>query len=81
MPREESPARVRTRDRTPIPLAHMPRERHYNTPPSRERHYNHPGLDSYVRPTAKAMAKQAAYKPSHRMVGKQSPPIVAQLDE
>eukprot|EP00971_Amphidinium_carterae_P068581 1357916-Amphidinium_carterae.1 len=27
------------------------------------------------------MAKQAVYKPSHRMVGKQSPPIVAQLDE
>eukprot|EP00971_Amphidinium_carterae_P217636 4320229-Amphidinium_carterae.1 len=32
MPREESPARMRTRNRTPIPLAHMPRERHYVHP-------------------------------------------------
>eukprot|EP00971_Amphidinium_carterae_P037280 732643-Amphidinium_carterae.1 len=40
-----------------------------------------PGLDRYVRPTSKAMARPAEYRPSHRLVGKQSPPIVAQLDE
>eukprot|EP00971_Amphidinium_carterae_P174458 3458327-Amphidinium_carterae.1 len=40
-----------------------------------------PGLDMYVRPTSKAMARQTEYRPSHRLRGKQSPPIVAQLDE
>eukprot|EP00971_Amphidinium_carterae_P037062 728339-Amphidinium_carterae.1 len=39
-----------------------------------------PGLE-YVQPTAKMMAKPEQYKPSRRLVGKQSPPIVAQLDE
>eukprot|EP00971_Amphidinium_carterae_P305169 6064111-Amphidinium_carterae.1 len=39
-----------------------------------------PGLE-YVRPTAKAIAKQAEYKPSRRLVGKQSPPMLAQLEE
>eukprot|EP00971_Amphidinium_carterae_P272961 5417484-Amphidinium_carterae.1 len=71
MPREESPARMRMRDRTPIPLAHA--EGEAILPP--------PGLDMYVRPTAKAMARQAEYRPSHRLVGKQTSPIVAQLDE
>eukprot|EP00971_Amphidinium_carterae_P070564 1395424-Amphidinium_carterae.1 len=40
-----------------------------------------PGLDHYVRPTAKATARPEEYKPSRRLIGKQSPPIVAQLDE
>eukprot|EP00971_Amphidinium_carterae_P041602 817078-Amphidinium_carterae.1 len=40
-----------------------------------------PGLEIYVRPTAKVMARPKEYKPSRRLMGKQSPPIVAQLDE
>eukprot|EP00971_Amphidinium_carterae_P192928 3828485-Amphidinium_carterae.1 len=40
-----------------------------------------PGLDVYVRPTSKAMAKPAAYRPTHQPIGKQTPPIVAQLEE
>eukprot|EP00971_Amphidinium_carterae_P153167 3036254-Amphidinium_carterae.1 len=39
-----------------------------------------PGLE-YVTPTAKQMARPEKYKPSHRLVGKQPPPIVAMLDE
>eukprot|EP00971_Amphidinium_carterae_P219233 4351966-Amphidinium_carterae.1 len=54
MPREESPARMRTRDRSPIPLAHMPRERQYDHPL---------GLTIMY---AKAMARPAEYKPSSR---------------
>eukprot|EP00971_Amphidinium_carterae_P262156 5200042-Amphidinium_carterae.1 len=40
-----------------------------------------PGLDHYIRPTAKGMARPEEYKPSRRWIGKQSPPIVAQLEE
>eukprot|EP00971_Amphidinium_carterae_P309304 6146615-Amphidinium_carterae.2 len=40
-----------------------------------------PRLDVYVRPTSKALAKPAAYRPTHRLIGKQTPPIVAQLEE
>eukprot|EP00971_Amphidinium_carterae_P000837 16416-Amphidinium_carterae.5 len=41
-----------------------------------------PGLEpaQYVHPPSKAMAKPAGYKPTHCLVGKHSPPIVAQLD-
>eukprot|EP00971_Amphidinium_carterae_P022890 451353-Amphidinium_carterae.1 len=34
-----------------------------------------PGLDHYIRPTAKGMARPKEYKPSRRLIGKQSPPI------
>eukprot|EP00971_Amphidinium_carterae_P035066 690136-Amphidinium_carterae.1 len=67
MPREESPARMRQRARTPIPLAAS------GTHAEGEAVRPPPGLDNYVRLTAKAMAKQTVYKPSHRMIGKQSP--------
>eukprot|EP00971_Amphidinium_carterae_P166808 3305287-Amphidinium_carterae.2 len=40
-----------------------------------------PGLDQYVRPTSEAMAKPAGSRPTHRLIGKQTPPIVAQLEE
>eukprot|EP00971_Amphidinium_carterae_P099463 1967715-Amphidinium_carterae.1 len=39
------------------------------------------GLDNYIRPTAKVIARPEEYKPSRRLIGKQSPPIVAQLEE
>eukprot|EP00971_Amphidinium_carterae_P343927 6483981-Amphidinium_carterae.1 len=41
----------------------------------------HRNIILYVHSTSKAMAKPNPCKPPHRLTGKQSPPIVAQLDE
>eukprot|EP00971_Amphidinium_carterae_P140956 2792928-Amphidinium_carterae.2 len=38
-------------------------------------------FDTYIHPTLKAMAKPEAYKPTHRLTGKQPPAIVGQLDK